>query len=137
MSGLHKRWLTEREIITTQGFPIDVSSTFGKPCSSYALRYEKIRQSVPASAGPSRNQLCAQIGNSMHTSCSGVMLLYSLTQVMMNPGMMYAQYNALRQSERMSVVRFDSCKKLPASSPHKRVHERSDPLDGSKKVKES
>jgi hypothetical protein len=92
MSSIHRRWLTPLETIATQGFPIDVKHSYGKPVNSFALRrlYEEQGFSLPVPKS-SRRAMCHQAGNSMHTTISGMALLYVLTQVMVDPDVMQLQ----------------------------------------------
>ena len=92
MSSKHQRWLRLREMLVVQGLPIDTRYTHGTPCSSYALRCFLENDGLPHCPWPSRRAACEQSGNSMHTSASGLCFLYMLTQVMMCPQMMYAQF---------------------------------------------
>ena len=89
------------EMISTQAFPVSAEYTYGKPCSSYALRFEKRKAGIPCPPMPSRHALCSQIGNSMHCACSGVMMLFCLTQIIMDSGMIGAQYFSLKKELRM------------------------------------
>ena len=114
MSGQHKRWLTVGEMISTQAFPVTADFTYGKPCSSYALRFEKRKAGISCPPMPSRHALCSQIGNSMHCACSGVMMLFCLTQIIMDGKMLSAQYFSLKKQIRMTeakAVQPSSCVK--------------------------
>lgn len=97
MSSVHRRWLTKREIMTIQGFPVNSMHTFGVPCSSYALREWMTRHGLSTTSWPSRRAACEQSGNSMHTAVSGIVFLYTLTQVIMNPNMMWLQWNSVQR----------------------------------------
>lgn len=88
MSALHRRWLTSREMLSIQGMPTNVSFTHGTPCSSFALRHDQERRGLTFHPWPSRHAICAQAGNSMHTACSGLIILFVCTQIMMDPGLM-------------------------------------------------
>ena len=100
MSAVHRRWMTVREMLSIQGFPTDVSHTHGKPCSSYALRHSLQYHGRPFQPWPSRHALCNQSGNSMHTSVSGVMVLFILTQVMFDEHILSLQRFVLNRSMR-------------------------------------
>lgn len=82
MSSRHKRWLSPLELISLQGFPINVEHSYGKPTNSFAMRRSceqlGLSMGIPKS---SRRALCHQAGNSMHTTISGIALMYVLTQV--------------------------------------------------------
>ena len=93
--------MTVREMLTAQGFPVLVEHTFGKACSSYALRWERQQLKIPSTPWPSHRACMEQIGNSMHTNCSGVMILYALTQIIMDQNMMAAQLYSLRKNQRL------------------------------------
>ena len=73
-----------------QGFPVTAEFTHGVPCSSFALRSVK-----GVGDWPSRRSMCHMAGNSMHTSVSGIVMLYALTQVRMSQDMMMLQRFAL------------------------------------------
>lgn len=94
--------MTVREMLTAQGFPVSADHTFGKACSSYALRWERFKTRIPSTPWPSHRACMEQIGNSMHTNCSGIMFLYALTQVIMDSGMMAAQVYSLRKNQRLA-----------------------------------
>lgn len=71
-SAMHRRWLTPREMLMTQGFPTGDCS---HPCCSFSR----------LSDFPSRNAICKMAGNSMHTNVSGVVILFCLTQISLDP----------------------------------------------------
>lgn len=91
MSSRHRRWLTPKEIISIQGFPIVASPTSSgdHACSSFAMRtcYEQSGLKPPVE-WPSRRSACHQAGNSMHVSISGIVILFALTQVQIEEHMM-------------------------------------------------
>lgn len=103
MSSVHRRWLTRREIVMIQGFPCTSDDTHGVPCSSYAKRHHDAYHGRPSSDWPSRRAVCEQAGNSMHTAISGVVMLFTLTQVMMSPDMMHLQVAELQRTIRVSI----------------------------------
>ena len=98
MSARHQRWLSLREMLTVQGFPLHVVLTHGVPCSSYSLRSMLASQGEKWTAWPSRRQACQQSGSSMHVAVSGLVLLFALTQVVIEPGILEAQH--FQQSRR-------------------------------------
>ena len=98
MSSVHRRWLTVREMLTIQGFPVDTRFTYGAPCSSYALRDFQRRRGLSHHPWPSRHALCSQAGNSIHTSVSGVLILFILTQIIFDNGILDVQTCMLRRS---------------------------------------
>ena len=103
MSSVHRRWLTRREIVMIQGFPCTSHDTHGVPCSSYAKRHHDAYHGRESSDWPSRRAVCEQAGNSMHTAISGVVMLFTLTQVMMPPDMMYLQVAELQRTIRVNI----------------------------------
>ena len=74
---------------------MDTAHTHGVPCSSFALRTHLEKHGRPFSSWQSRRSLFEQSGNSMHTSVSGVVFMYILTQVIMDQRMMFFQYASL------------------------------------------
>ena len=91
MSHVHKRWMTHLGQLTVQGFPVTTLHTHGYPCSSFALRWAKEFWGQSPNQWPSRNAMRTQAGNSMHVSCSGVMILFILTQVIMDSDILALQ----------------------------------------------
>ena len=83
MSAQHRRWLTLREMLSLQGFPTDCEFTYGKPCSSFALRTHRASLGLESEPWPTRRSVCHQSGNSMHVAVSGVVLLFCLSQVVL------------------------------------------------------
>jgi len=104
MSGVHMRWLTGKEMLTVQGFPVDTKQTHGWACSSYALRSLLERRGSSFDPWPTRHALCEHAGDSMHTSISGVTLLFALTQVIMSSDLLAAQDFRLSQQMRLGVA---------------------------------
>ena len=98
MSSRHRRWLTPLELLSTQGFTIDVKHSYGKAVNSFSLRrlFEEqgFAMSIPKS---SRRAMCHQAGNSMHVTISGMAFMYILTQIMMDPHVMSLQTFARRR----------------------------------------
>ena len=85
------------EMLSVQGFPTSVEFTHGMACSSYAKRFlDKTIGWRRVPAWPSRHALCSQSGNSMHTTISGVIVLYVLTQIIMDVDLL-----ALQQFQRL------------------------------------
>ena len=118
MSHVHRRWLTLREVLTVQAFPVDCTYTYGRPCSSYALRdWCKQRGTTGATEfpWPSRRSACSQSGNSMHTAVSGLVVLYALTQIMIDPENMQVQ-QAVASNARVLAA----CALKLSQSPQKR-----------------
>ena len=101
MSGIHRRWLTKREIMMVQGFPVDSRQTHGMPCSAFALREHSQYHGRAHSSPPSRRATSEQSGNSMHTAVSGICILFTLTQVIMRSDMMWLQHSWVRNNQRM------------------------------------
>lgn len=91
MSAHHRRWLSLREMLTLQGFPVTAEFTYGKPCSSFALRHVQSAQGLPFVPWPSRRAACHQSGNSMHVCVSGLAILFCLSQIKMDQGMLALQ----------------------------------------------
>lgn len=83
MSSLRNRWLTPREALVVQGLPVDTYYAYGVPCSSFALRTQLEKHDRQFSPWPSRRSMFEQSGNSMHTSVSGLVFMFILTQVIM------------------------------------------------------
>lgn len=86
MSSKHRRWMSLRETLSVQGFPMDSQFTHQHPCSSYALRqwFESCNV-TPPSSWPSRRAACHQAGNSMHVAISGIVMLFAMTQIQIDP----------------------------------------------------
>ena len=97
MSGVHRRWMTLKETLVIQGLPVSTQYTFGIPCSSYALRAHQNAHGEPFFKWPSKRAASEQSGNSMHVSVSGLVFLYTLTQVVMDARMMFAHYVMLQR----------------------------------------
>ena len=98
MSARHARWLSLKEVLGVQGFPVSADYTLSVPCSSYAKRVSDTLRGQACSAWPSRRSACQQAGNSMHVAVSGIVALYCLTQITVDPGNLRAQqYNLRRQ----------------------------------------
>ena len=103
MSARHNRWLSLKEILTVQGLHVNCQATHGVPCGSYALRDFLAREGVPYTPWPSHRAACQQAGNSMHVSVAGVVLLFALTQIAMDPGMLKLQLLEVRRALAMSM----------------------------------
>ena len=97
MSGAHGRWLSKKEILGVQGFPVTLEHTFGVPCSSFAKRISDRVHSQVSAEWPSRRAACQQAGNSMHTCASGIVALFVMTQISVEPGNFRAQQYNLRR----------------------------------------
>lgn len=91
MSAQHRRWLTLREMLSLQGFPTDCEFTYGKPCSSFALRTHRASLGLESEPWPTRRSVCHQSGNSMHVAVSGVVLLFCLSQVVFDQELLNLQ----------------------------------------------
>ena len=121
-SSVHNRWLTLREIIGLQGFPVDCKHTWGQPCSSYAARAWGQERGKEMPPWPSRRSACSQAGNSMHVSVSGLVLLFALTQVGVDPELMLLQQEFQKQRFAMMAcsVRMSQSPRssAPARSPN-------------------
>ncbi|CAJ1440641.1 unnamed protein product [Effrenium voratum] len=94
MSSRHRRWMTMKETLTVQGFPMTDQHTHRQACSSFALRAQQALRRIPTQSGyhgPSRRSGCKQAGNSMHVTISGMVLLFAITQVQFDSGMMRLQ----------------------------------------------
>ena len=100
MSHPHNRWLTAKEMLSVQGFPVTTVMTAGAPCSSYALRWMNKARGLPYDPWPSRHALCEHAGDSMHTSCSGLVFLYAMTQVIQPSDILRVQHYVFRQTRR-------------------------------------
>ena len=88
-------------MLVAQGFPVDTKFTHGIICSSYALRQTREIHNLPFNTWPSRHALCEQAGDSMHTSSSGLVFLFALTQIMINPDMIRLQRWVLLRNQRL------------------------------------
>lgn len=97
MSSIHRRWMTMKETLVIQGMPVSTEYTHGVPCSSYALREHQKSRGLPYFRWPSKRAASEQAGNSMHTSVSGLVFLYTLSQVVMDDRMMLAHYIMLQR----------------------------------------
>ena len=97
MSARHKRWLSCKEMLGAQGFPVSTEHTYGVPCSSYSKRAWQAERGEDAATWPSRRAICLQAGNSMHTAVSGLVLLFCMTQISLDPGTVKAQQYVLRR----------------------------------------
>lgn len=84
-SAIHQRWLTPREILSVQGFPVCPAWTLGIPCCSFSQRSAN---GIGYSGWPSRNSVCEMAGNSMHCNVAGVIMLFGMSQVMVDPHLM-------------------------------------------------
>ena len=91
MSSKHRRWLSLREMISLQGFPVTCDWTYGSACSSFALRHLCAQRGHPVASWPSRRAVCHQIGNSMHVNIAGLVILFSLSQVMIDDDVLRIQ----------------------------------------------
>ena len=76
--------------------------TYGRPCSSFALRDFRAKQGLPFEAWPSRRAACHQSGNSMHVAVSGLAILFCLSQVMFDENMLQLQRFQLKRSHALS-----------------------------------
>lgn len=101
MSSIHRRWLTQREICVVQGFPVNTLYTYGVPCSSFSLRDHQLKNGSSYSPWPSRRATCELCGNSMHTAVSGLVMLFTITQVIMDPQHMWLQHCSIRDQLRV------------------------------------
>ena len=109
-SAIHKRWLTPREILCVQGFPVKPSWTGGRACCSFSSR---VSHHVPFSEWPSRGSICEMAGNSMHCNVAGVILLFALTQTMLDPRLFrLLQKGVQLQKDVGGLVRFDCKRKV-------------------------
>lgn len=88
MSHVHRRWMTHLEQLTVQGFPVTTHHTHGHACSSFALRWAQQYQGFHSNPWPSRNAMRQQSGNSMHVTCSGVILLFMFTQTVFDENLL-------------------------------------------------
>ncbi len=84
-SAVHQRWLTPREILSVQGFPVCPAWTLDIPCCSFSQRSAN---GMGYSGWPSRNSVCEMSGNSMHCNVAGVIMLFGMSQVMIDPHLM-------------------------------------------------
>ncbi len=84
-SAVHQRWLTPREILSVQGFPVCPAWTLDIPCCSFSQRSTN---GMGYSGWPSRNSVCEMSGNSMHCNVAGVIMLFGMSQVMIDPHLM-------------------------------------------------
>ena len=109
-SAKHRRWLTPNEALTLQGFPVQITHSYGQACCSFAAR-----EMFQASGGPcfvsrgdasvdakkklflecrpSRQAMFRMAGNSMHLNVSGVVLLYCLTEILVESDLLRIIYS--------------------------------------------
>ena len=78
-------------MLSLQGFPTDCEFTYGKPCSSFALRTHRASLGLESEPWPTRRSVCHQSGNSMHVAVSGVVLLFCLSQVVFDQELLNLQ----------------------------------------------
>ena len=116
MSDIHRRWLTSKEVLTVQGFPTDTFFTNGRPCSSYALRAWQARNGMQPASEPSRRCYFQQAGNSMHVAVSGIVLLYSLTQILLDPEQMQLQQSFAERAQALKACSMRMAQSSPSSS---------------------
>ncbi len=86
-----------------QGFPVDTRFTYGQACSSYALRWLDESQGRQCIPWQSRHAMCEHAGDSIHTSVSGLVILFALTQVMLSPDMIHVQRFVMLRHIRMEL----------------------------------
>ena len=81
-SDQHHRWLTSREALLAQGFPVQKSLSGGIAACSFALDYDSDSEPQPdqVEADSERTSRIGQAGNAMHSNCIGLMVGYLLTQ---------------------------------------------------------
>ena len=103
-------------------FSVDCKQTWGQPCSSYAARAWGQERGKEMPPWPSRRSACSQAGNSMHVSVSGLVLLFALTQVRVDPELMLLQQEFQKQRFAMMAcsVRMSQSPRssAPARSPN-------------------
>jgi len=88
-SQRHERWLSARELLTLQGFPVLRTFSYDKVCCSFAGRSKRTgdcsdRSDQTLPDWPSRSQICRMAGNTMHCNVVGVVMMYVWTQVVMD-----------------------------------------------------
>lgn len=98
MSHSFRRWLTKKEILTLQGLPVSTKLTPGSvPTNSFDLRAWQKEHNLPYAAWPGRQTTISQAGNAMHVSCAGAMLLFAISQTIMDVGMLRLQRSWLKR----------------------------------------
>ena len=80
-SDAHGRWITSREALLFQGFPIRPSMSFGKALCMWALEPDSDDEDSWKSVerDTDRTARIGQAGNCMHTQCIGIVLLHVMS----------------------------------------------------------
>ena len=81
-SSIHSRWLTPRELLVCQGFPLRPHWSFNVACCSFSARMSE--GLTETKQWPSRASIAKMSGNSMHCNVSGVIFLHCLTQTVLD-----------------------------------------------------
>ena len=103
MSAHHHRWLTRKEMLSLQGIPVTTEYTGGIPTNSFALRWLQESNGKSYFPWPGRATTCAQAGNAMHVSNAGMVLLFAMTQTILDPGMLSLQQMLMRRHANLGV----------------------------------
>lgn len=104
MSHDFRRWLTRKETLTLQGIPVTTKFTPGRvPTNSFDLREWQQDHGIQPAGWPGRQTTVSQAGNAMHVSCAGAMILFALSQTIMDPGMMHLQTAWLKRQRALGV----------------------------------
>ena len=74
-SDTHHRWLTAREALLCQGFPVNACLSLGQPACSFAVPG---RDSIFVT---SRTAVIGQAGNAMHAEACAIAIIYAVTQI--------------------------------------------------------
>ena len=80
-SDTHGRWITSREALLFQGFPIRPSMSFGKALCTWASEPDSDDENGWKSVerDTDRTARIGQAGNCMHTQCIGIVLLHVIS----------------------------------------------------------
>ena len=83
-SDVRNRWITSREALLCQGFPILTGFSFGVPVCSFATEghdwdLADSTEWTEAEANTDRTARMGQAGNAMHTQCVGIVLAHVLS----------------------------------------------------------
>ena len=81
-----------------QGFPVDTKDTGGVATSSFALRWLNKSLGLDYHPWPGRQATCTQAGNAMHVTVAGAVLMYGMTQTILDNGMVSLQRSILKRN---------------------------------------
>ena len=89
----HDRWLTPDEMLTLQGFPVRARFSYGSACCSFARHKELEMQGLVNLPRNSRSSICHMAGNSMHCQVIGLVILFGMLQVKLDPTILRLIYH--------------------------------------------